>query len=74
MAQHGFRSSYNWLKMHRYTDLSENIKDHGQQAIRSQLASPSDHCVQLDEIPVDQPVAVVFSNEHRGVAPEWDRN
>lgn len=68
------RGSYNWLKMHRYTDLNENIADLRANGYKIAAGYPSPDNLKLDEIPVDQPVAVVFGNEHRGVAPEWDEH
>ena len=68
------RGSYNWLKMHQYTELESTISDLRNNGYKIAAGYPSNDNLKLDEIPVDQKVAVVFGNEHRGVAPEWDQH
>ena len=66
------RGSFNWLKLHRYTDISDVVSDLRRSGYK--LAAgypPSQDTCKLDEIPVQQPVAVIFGNEHRGVSEEW---
>ncbi|SMF71233.1 TrmH family RNA methyltransferase [Pseudobacteriovorax antillogorgiicola] len=68
------RGSYNWLKMHRYTSIPDIIQDLRSNGYKIAAGYPSPDNLKLNEIPVDQGVAVVFGNEHRGVAPEWDEH
>lgn len=68
------RGSYNWLKMHRYTDLDKNVADLRAAGYKIAAGYPSPDNLSLDEIPVDQPVAVIFGNEHRGVSSDWDKH
>lgn len=66
------RGSYNWLKMHRYTDIGNIVADLRREGYKIAAGfPPPHHHYTLEDVPVQEPVAVLFGNEHRGVSPEW---
>ena len=64
------RGSERWLDINYYNDLTSvigNLKNNGFKI----AAGFPDARYQLDEIPVEQPIAMIFGNEHEGIHSEW---
>lgn len=65
------RGARYWLDMHRFNSIEvycETLKSRG---YRLAAAYPSESGVSLSELPIDQPLAIVFGNEHAGLDPRW---
>jgi tRNA (guanosine-2'-O-)-methyltransferase len=62
------QGAHSWLSLRRFTAVREAINDlhrRGYQVWASHL-DPS--AVDLEDIPLDQPIALLFGNEHQGVS------
>ncbi len=65
------RGADQWLEVRRFTDLqlyAEGIKAKG---FKLAAAYPSATAMNLEDLPLDQPVAVVFGNEREGLHKAW---
>lgn len=61
-----------WLNLHKHTDIAScvaELKKHNYK-IASAMPNPV-NCVSLDKLPVDEPIALVFGNEHDGMSKEF---
>ncbi len=65
------RGSYHWLKLHRYTNIASYVEQFKAQGFRIAAGFPSASMV-MDDIPITQPVILLFGNEHRGVHGDWE--
>lgn len=69
------RGSEKWLKVNRWTSIDDYVA-----AIREDnylLAAgfpSSQETTPLEQIPITQPVVVLFGNEHQGVNKEWKKH
>ena len=66
------RGVENWLSIHHHSSIADAahcLRDQGYQIL---AGMPGEASKPLSEVsPVDQPVAVVFGNEHAGVSDAW---
>lgn len=66
------RGTGHWLNLKEWNELSpciEALKDAGYKIAAG--FPPSQAHMNLDEIPLSDPLAVVFGNEHAGIDPHW---
>jgi tRNA (guanosine-2'-O-)-methyltransferase len=61
-----------WLNIHRHNDVASCVQElkKGHYKIASAMPDPK-NCVSLYELPLDQPLAVIFGNEHEGVSEDF---
>lgn len=60
-----------WLKINRYQEIASCVKSLRADGYKIVAGIPIQTACPLEEIPVDQRIAVVFGNEHDGIAKEW---
>ncbi len=60
-----------WLRVRKYRAISACVSDLKAQGYKIVAGMPSQQSTSLYDLPIDQPTAVVFGNEHEGIAPEW---
>ncbi len=60
-----------WLSIRRHHTVEDCVKDLRAGGYRIVAAVPRQDTKSLYEIPVDEPLAVVFGNEHAGIEPSW---
>ena len=65
------RGSGQWLKIKRSESIATSARGLKEMGYRIAAAYPSAHKCPLQELPVDQPVALVFGNEKKGVDDDW---
>lgn len=65
------RGSSRWLQLGRYEELQSYAEQMKAAGIRLAAGYPSSKAVTLAELPTDQPIAVIFGNEHQGVHDDW---
>jgi tRNA (guanosine-2'-O-)-methyltransferase len=65
------RGSAHWLDISKFNDLGDYCEHCRQHGYKIAVGYPGPNHLDLEEIPLDNPVAVVFGNEHRGVADSW---
>lgn len=61
-----------WLNLHKHADIASCAAElkKGSFKIASAMPNPV-NCVSLYELPLDEPIAVLFGNEHEGMAEEF---
>jgi len=65
------RGVHHWLHIQHFQDVAscvKNLKAHG---FKIAAALPTQSSVPLQDLPFDQPLALVFGNEHAGISNEW---
>lgn len=60
-----------WLTVRRYRAISDCVSSLRAQGYLIAAGLPRQDAVSLYELPLDQPMAVVFGNEHAGIHAEW---
>lgn len=63
-----------WLNIHTYSDIkscAESLKSQGY--LIAAGMPPQEGVLPLQELPLKNPIAVLFGNEHEGVSPEWEK-
>jgi tRNA (guanosine-2'-O-)-methyltransferase len=60
-----------WLTLRRHPDIASCVKSLRVGGYKIVAGVPVQSAVPLDEIPVHERIAVVFGNEHEGIAREW---
>lgn len=61
----------NWVDIHKHDTVNDCIsKLHGEGYVVA-AAFPYGDAVELDQLPIDKPIALAFGNEHEGLDLEW---
>lgn len=60
-----------WLTLRRHTTVEGCVKNLRANGYRIAAGLPRPDAKPLAELPLDEPIAVVFGNEHAGVDPAW---
>lgn len=60
-----------WLEVKKWTSIPECAKSLKDQGYLLAAGFPDAASVPLPQVPVSQPIAVIFGNEHTGVSAEW---
>ena len=68
------RGVVGWLDVQKHPSVEGCAQSLHEQGFKIAAALPDRRAVPLGELPVDQPIALVFGNEHSGVAPEWENH
>lgn len=62
------RGCHRWLELHRWRDAAAGIDALRERGFRVLATGPGASRT-IDQVPVDRPVAILFGNEHSGLAP-----
>jgi tRNA (guanosine-2'-O-)-methyltransferase len=65
------RGVAHWLTTRRYRAVEDCVSQLRHQGYRIIAGVPHAKALPLHEVPIDQPLALVFGNEHDGVDPSW---
>jgi len=65
------RGVHHWLKVHRHNDAASCALSLKKQGYKLAGAFPSKTSTELAELPIDEPLAIIFGNEHSGVHESW---
>jgi tRNA (guanosine-2'-O-)-methyltransferase len=65
------RGVAHWMTISRYYDVPTCVADLRSKGYRIAAGVPRPDAKSLYDLPLDQKIAVVFGNEHAGIAPEW---
>ena len=65
------RGSAGWLRVRQWSEIAKCVEALREEGYLIAAGMPSQDSTSLHQMPVSQKVAVLFGNEHRGVAPEW---
>jgi tRNA (guanosine-2'-O-)-methyltransferase len=65
------RGVANWLTINRFYEIKDCIQELRAGGYKIVAGVPRPDAASLYEIPVDQPLAVVFGNEHAGIDNAW---
>lgn len=68
------RGVHHWLRLRKFETAEGCIQTLKESGYRIAAGVPYGAKFTLPEIPVDQPIAVVFGNEHAGVDQKWLEN
>lgn len=60
-----------WVNIHRHDSVESCIQKLHQQGYLVAAAFPHGSAVDLEELPLDRPIAVAFGNEHAGLDVNW---
>lgn len=60
-----------WLSIKRYHTITDCVQVLRQSGYKIAAGLPRQDAVSLYDLPLDQPLAVVFGNEHAGIHDEW---
>jgi tRNA (guanosine-2'-O-)-methyltransferase len=60
-----------WVTISKHETVDDCVSRLHQKGYRVAAAFPHGKAVSLPELPIDQPIAVVFGNEHEGLATQW---
>lgn len=60
-----------WLTIRKFQDISACVQKLRAGGYKIVAGVPVQSAVPLDKLPVDEKIAVVFGNEHEGIAQEW---
>jgi tRNA (guanosine-2'-O-)-methyltransferase len=66
------RGVESWLQVHSFSSISDCALSLKEQGYKLVAAIPRQEAVPLDQVVIDQPLAVLFGNEHSGVDPLWN--
>jgi len=64
------RGAHKWLSLHRHQTIEQCAGELRQAGCRLYAAMLDPMALPLEEVPVDEPVALLFGNEKRGVSDE----
>jgi len=64
------RGAERWLELHRHATTSDCVAQLRARGFRFYIADLADDALSPDQVPVDQPVAVLFGSEMSGVSDE----
>ncbi len=67
------RGVTDWLQLHKFTDIATcalELKKSGYKLAAA--VRPGKHTINLQELPCQEPIALIFGNEHEGISQEWD--
>ncbi len=62
-----------WLSLSTYTSIEESAKAVKAQGYKIVAAMPRPDAKKLPELALDQKIAVLLGNEHKGVSPDWSK-
>lgn len=65
------RGVVHWLSLTRHFTVAESVASLRKSGYKIVAGVPRPDASSLYELPVDQPLAVVFGNEHAGIDEEW---
>jgi tRNA (guanosine-2'-O-)-methyltransferase len=65
------RGVEDWLTIRRHRDVATCVKSLRASGYKIAAGIPQKNALPLHELPVDQPIAVLFGNEHAGLHPDW---
>jgi tRNA (guanosine-2'-O-)-methyltransferase len=65
------RGADQWLEIRRFTDLDLYVKGLKEQGFKVAAAYPAGTALALEELPLHEPLAVVFGNEREGLHKAW---
>ncbi|WP_141735603.1 TrmH family RNA methyltransferase [Oligoflexus tunisiensis] len=65
------RGADQWLEVRRFTDLGLYLKGLRERGFKVAAAYPAGTSMPLAELPLDEPLAVVFGNEREGLHKAW---
>ncbi|MFW7377819.1 MAG: TrmH family RNA methyltransferase [Oligoflexus sp.] len=65
------RGSSQWLELGRFEDMATYLQQTKEAGVKLAAGFPSPDAIPLDQIPVDQPLVIIFGNEHLGVHEDW---
>lgn len=68
------RGADQWLELRRFTDLQRYTEGLRAKGFKVAAAYPAASAMPLAELPLDQPLAVVFGNEREGLHKAWDEH
>lgn len=60
-----------WVNIHKHQTIDSCVAKLHEQGYAVAAAFPYGDAVELDELPVDKPIALVFGNEHEGLDVAW---
>jgi len=60
-----------WLNIQRYVEIASCVKNLRENGFKIVAGVPIQSACPLDDLPVHDKIAVVFGNEHDGIAKEW---
>lgn len=60
-----------WVDIYRHDSVDQCIQHLHDSGYIVAAAFPHGQAVALEDLPIDKPIAVVFGNEHEGLALEW---
>lgn len=61
-----------WLNIHRHVDIPSCAGELKKRSFKIASAMPDPkNCVSLYDLPVDEPLAILFGNEHEGVSEDF---
>ena len=66
------RGTSKWLTIEKCSSIEQGARSLRDRGYRIYAAMPSQQPTHLDELPVEQPIAVLFGNEHLGVDQGWE--
>jgi len=65
------RGVHGWLNIHRHDDIASCSRELREQGFLIAAGMAAQNSVSLGELPTDQPIALLFGNEHEGISPDW---
>lgn len=68
------RGVTNWVNTQTHDTVADCAKVLKQGGYKLYAGMPDPSSIPLDELPLDQPIAVLFGNEHAGVDPSWKQH
>lgn len=60
-----------WLHVNRFDSVAKCAENLRQKGFKIVAGVPTDDAVSLYDLPLDQPIAAVFGNEHAGIDSQW---
>lgn len=61
-----------WLHLNKHVDIPSCVADLRKRKYKIASAMPNPvNCVSLYDLPVDEPIAVIFANEHEGMSEDF---
>ncbi len=68
------RGSAHWLELQRFDSIATYARELKGAGYRLAAGLPGPQHCSLSELPVDQPLVVIFGNEHRGIDASWSEH
>lgn len=66
------RGADQWLELRRFKAIDSYATAIKARGYRLAAAYPAGTAIAVDELPLDQPLAIVFGNERKGLDPNWE--